>query len=564
MAIEIEKLKKILVNPGYVKEHDFDAVERKLQDEDEIRSIEDIIIEERVMNEDDFGKVIANYFGYKYFNPEKEEMKEEAINIIPEVVARAQSIIPFEVIDDTLKIATSLPDNYEFIKTLEKKTGYKIEIFYSTPSGVRRGLDHYVGNIKEELDIVIKELEKNPDSQEGNIIKIVDYILEYAHNSRASDIHIEPLAQKVVIRFRIDGILHIVIYYDKMTIHQRLSSRIKILANLRTDEHNAPQDGGFSYEQGKRRFDLRVSILPVTEGENIVIRILSTGGERFTLEDLGMGPEDLEIFMREISKPHGMVLTVGPTGSGKTTTLYGALQILNKPEVNIMTVEDPVEYNINGVHQTQINLKKGLTFATGLRSLVRQDPDIMMIGEIRDNESASIAINSSMTGHLVLSTLHANDTSTTFPRFYEMGIEPFLLATSINLVIAQRLVRKVCEKCRESYFLTEEEVAFIKEEREFYELVRRISGEEDLKKIRLFKGKGCSFCSDTGYKGRTSIFELMRMTEDIRTMIVGKKDSDEIKKKAVEKGMRPIAEDGLRKVFSGITTIEEVIKAVKF
>ncbi|MBU1159753.1 GspE/PulE family protein, partial [Patescibacteria group bacterium] len=402
--------------------------------------------------------------------------------------------------------------------------------------------------------------------------------------NKASDIHIEPLGNIVSVRFRIDGVLHEVANYP-INIHEKIVFRIKIMSKLRTDEHSSAQDGRFDYaphtditdynrssrsvksvaisENQRHVFDVRVSVMPITNGENVVMRLLSERSRRLSLEDLGLWADDFEKVKRAASKPYGMLLTVGPTGSGKTTTLYALLQILNKPEVNIMTIEDPVEYDIERVQQTQVNMKKNLNFTTGLRSIVRQDPDIIMVGEIRDNETADIAINAAMTGHLLLSTLHANDAATAFPRLIEMGIEPFLVASSVNIIIAQRLVRKICEQCRQSYFLSQEEIDLIKSEPNLLNVVEQISGEKDISKIRFFKGSGCKTCNNVGYRGRTGIFEVMEVNDDIRPLIIQKASSDVIYKKAKETGMDSMLHDGVMKIFQGVTTLNEVIRVTK-
>ena len=388
--------------------------------------------------------------------------------------------------------------------------------------------------------------------------------MEYAHDNRASDIHIEPLENSVSVRFRIDGILHEAVQYPH-ALHDKIIFRIKIMARLRTDEHAAAQDGRFDYKKEDARFDIRVSVAPITNGENVVMRLLAESSRRLSLEDLGLSGADLEKIKRASAKPYGMLLSVGPTGSGKTTSLYAILQILNKPEVNIMTIEDPVEYNMEHVQQMQVNSKKDLTFATGLRSIVRQDPDIIMVGEIRDNETADMAINASMTGHLLLSTLHANDAATAFPRLMDMGVEPFLAASSMNIIVAQRLVRKICEKCKRSYFLSKEELNVLKSEPRLSMYIKKISGKNDFSKIRFYKGEGknCKSCGNTGYSGRIGIFEVMEIIEELRPLITSKASSDIIDKKAKELGMTSMLFDGLTKVSQGVTTLEEIIRATK-
>src|SRR4030042_1415146 len=396
MGITSNKLRQLVVEPGYVAKPDFESALKKAK---------------------------------------------EVLKIIPELVAKNQQVIVFDKTREGLKVAMADPKNYEMIKWLEKKTGERKEVYFATYSDVRDALKFYKKGIKKEFsDIIEEELGKTKKqdlkTKDVPIIKILDTLIEYAYENGASDVHIEPLEEKTQIRFRIDGVLHNVVSLPQ-NIHDLLVSRIKVLSNLRTDEHFAAQDGKFVVKQDKDRFDVRVSIVPVTEGENVVMRLLSEKARRFTLEDLGFGDKDLEKIKDAIKKPYGMILSTGPTGCGKTTTLYAILKLLNKHKVNICTIEDPVEYDIEGVSQIQVNSKTELTFATGLRSIVRQDPDIIMVGEIRDEETAGIAVNSAMTGHLVLSTMHANTAATNTVRLIDMGIEPFLTASSINVIIGR-------------------------------------------------------------------------------------------------------------------------------
>lgn len=564
MTPRAEELKELLVDPGYLEESAFRLAQEKAEEKG--KDLERVILEEGLVKREHFNRIIAEHYGCEFIDLDKEVIDKETLNLISEEVAASKGVVVFGFSSDgNLKIATSDPLDYKFIKDIEKKTGYNIETYYADPLGIDLALKNYSG-IKDEIEKIIKDLKSKTSggsAEEENIVKLVDLVLEYAADKGASDIHIEPLEEETRIRFRIDGVLHKMGTFPS-PIHSRVVARLKIISGMRTDEHAAPQDGAFSFEKERYKFDIRISVLPITEGENVVMRLLMRGTERYTLEEIGLSKKDLSVVKKEFERFYGMILVVGPTGSGKTTTLYSVLQILNRPEFNIMSIEDPVEYNIEGVHQTQVNPKKNLTFATGLRSLVRQDPDIMMIGEIRDEESANIGINSAMTGHLVLSTLHATDAATSFPRFYEMGIEPFLLASSVNVIIAQRLVRKICSKCRISHFMGEEERVFFQEEPEFLQLFEDVSGTGDISKTRIFKGKGCDLCAFTGYKGRTAIFEVMSITENIRPLIIAKESTDVIRQKAVEEGMTPMVKDGLEKVLKGVTTLEEMLRAVRY
>lgn len=383
-----------------------------------------------------------------------------------------------------------------------------------------------------------------------SLSEFINKIVFDALNQGASDIHIEPREQDTLVRYRVDGILRDIMAIDK-NFEQPLIFKIKIAAKLRTDEHFAPQDGRIRFEIEDKKLDTRISILPTTKGEKVVMRLLSSEGKSFKLEDLGIRGKDLLAVQKAYQKPYGTILAVGPTGSGKTTTLYSILKLLNTREVNITTVEDPVEYDIQGVNHVQINKKAELTFASGLRSILRQDPDIVMIGEIRDNETARIAVNAAMTGHLVLSTLHTNDSPTTIPRLVEMGIEDYLVASTVNIIIAQRLARRLCEKCKQKYKLTQDEFNGIKQIRPDIAKYLKLGQE-------LYKAKGCPECNSTGYKGRIGLYEILPVTEAIRNVITSGGTSDDIYKEAKKQGLTLIVEDGILKLQEGTVSLSEL------
>jgi len=415
----------------------------------------------------------------------------------------------------------------------------------------------------EEFATMLKQVNSRGDAvakaEDLPIIKIVDNLFELAYHSRASDIHIEPFESQTFIRLRIDGLLHDIAQIPKV-LHRLITTRIKILSRLRTDEQRAPQDGRLGFKVENEKVDVRVSIIPVLYGEKVVLRLLSAKVSEYDLESLGFAKEQLEIFTRHIKKPWGMILVTGPTGCGKTTTLYAVLKKLNQREVNISTIEDPVEYDIEGVNQVQVNPKVGLTFATGLRSIVRQDPNIIMVGEIRDEETAKISINSALTGHLVLSTLHTNDAATTLTRLLDMGVEPFLVSSTVNLAIGQRLVRKICDKCKEKVGIDKEKLALIK--KQFSPgLIKKYK--LDSPDVKLYAGRGCPECQQTGYWGRFGIFELLEMSNEIKEMIMAKTDAVKIAARAIEKGMMPMVEDGLIKAMAGLTTLDEILRVTK-
>ena len=398
---------------------------------------------------------------------------------------------------------------------------------------------------------VKKELQKGPDV---SIIHLVDYLVEKAQISRASDIHIDPSQDTVRIRLRIDGVLQNVFDFPK-NIHGEVISRIKVLARLRTDEHQATQDGRFRHQFSNAQdfVDIRVSIAPTYHGENCVMRLLSDKAENFDLESLGFSESDQKKITDALKKPYGMILATGPTGSGKTTTLYTIIKMLNSPEVSIITIEDPIEYAVNDIEQIQVNPRTSLTFANGLRSILRQDPNIIMVGEIRDAETANIAVNTALTGHLLLSTLHTNDSATTLPRLLDMGIETYLVASTVSIAIGQRLVRKICDHCKEEGQISEIQKKTIED--------LKLSKPFVLEKIS--KGKGCTQCNESGYSGRVCINEVLVADNDIKDAILQKASASDLKKIAIRNGMTTMLEDGLRKVGLGLTTIEEVLRVIQ-
>lgn len=393
------------------------------------------------------------------------------------------------------------------------------------------------------------------DIKESAVVQIVDFLLSEAYQSHASDVHIDPERKYTVVRFRLDGVMHDIFMLPKR-VHELVVTRLKILARLRTDEHLAPQDGKLQYELGEKFIDIRVSIVPTVKGEDVVMRLL-VEDSNLRLQDLGYSKTDYEKLMKYVTKPWGMILATGPVGSGKTTSLYAILKILNKREVNIVTIEDPVEYYIEGITQIQVNPKAKFTFARGLRSIVRQDPNIIMVGEIRDDETADIAVNAAMTGHLVLSTVHTNNAATTLPRFLEMGIKPFLIASTVNVVIGQRLVRTICEKCKMEY---EQSAEYLYKYLPPEIVDRNVKGHG---KIRLFRGEGCRACKNTGYQGRIGIHEVMEITDELRELIMGNADADTIQAKAIAQGMTTMFDDAIAKAIAGITTIEEIFRVIK-
>jgi len=407
-------------------------------------------------------------------------------------------------------------------------------------------------NIEEKLAPLLEQASSGKDV---SIIQLVDFLIEKAHRTRVSDIHIDPSAKEIKVRFRVDGVLQNSFVLPK-AIHGEIISRIKVLSKLRTDEHQATQDGRFRYvfPESTEFVDLRVSIVPTYHGENVVLRLLSDKAESYTLAALGFSKTDQTKILDAMNKPNGMILATGPTGSGKTTTLYTLIKMLNSPEVSIVTIEDPIEYAVNDIKQIQVNAKSGLTFANGLRSILRQDPNIIMVGEIRDSETANIAVNTALTGHLLLSTLHTNDAATTLPRLLDMGIEEYLVASTVSIAIAQRLVRKICKSCKEEIQISP---ALLKS------LADLNIGKLIKKESVFFKGKGCEKCNESGYSGRVCINEVLVADETIKEAILRKSSASEIKKLAISRGMTTMLEDGFEKVLAGETTLEEILRVVR-
>jgi len=451
-------------------------------------------------------------------------------------------VVVFSVSQDEVVVATDNPTVKELVPAL-------LEIFPESEVKIGYGLP-------EDIDAVFSAYRKPLDTRFSKILEsqkrvapeILDEIFSDAFSYHASDIHFEPQHKKVVIRFRVDGVLQAAGVISK-ELYENILNRVKVISGLHIDEHFSAQDGSMHYEKENIIFDMRTSIVPTVEGEKVVLRILSSYINGLNLSDLGLSPHDQRIFEREAQKPFGMILVVGPTGSGKTTTLYAILKLLNKPDVNITTIEDPVEYKMLGVNQIQVNPQTNLTFAKGLRSIVRQDPDTILVGEIRDNETAEIAVNAALTGHLLLSTFHANDAATAIPRLIDMGIEPFLLSSTLELIVAQRLLRKICESCRYSIDSSQKNIV------EKHKAAGQFFTNKD---ATLYQGKGCSNCGGSGYSGRIAIFELISVTEEMKELILKTPSSSEIRKLANEQGGKVMFEDGIEKVKSGVITIEEL------
>ena len=530
-----------------------------------------LLVSEGHMSEREAAEITGDILGVSVVRISDISIPDYVLRMIPLVVARAQRVIAISCDERGLAVAMEDPTNLQVCDFLVKKTGMPLRVFLATASDIDLGLSLYTKDIGKTFDEMMashvemaeRRAEKGEETSDAPIIRIVDALFLYGYQNKSSDIHIEPREEAAIVRFRIDGILYDILSFSRK-IHEQVVARLKVLSRLRTDEHQVPQDGKIraSIEGNEKPVDMRLSVVPTTDGEKIVLRLLAEHVRQFSLSTLGFASQDLEKMAIAYRKPHGMILSTGPTGSGKTTTLYAILKILNKPNINIMTIEDPVEYDMAGINQIQVNQRANLTFATGLRSILRQDPNIILVGEIRDEETSGIAINLAMTGHLVLSTLHANDAATTIPRLLDLGVEPFLIASTVSVIVAQRLVRKIHEPCRVS-----EEISL--------ELLRKELSEELVQKTfpkkssiqkgttRVYRGKGCPLCHGSGYMGRVGIFEVLSMDEELRHAIMERATASEIQAIAKRSGMRTMIEDGIEKVRQGITTLDEVIRVAR-
>ncbi|MDD5005472.1 MAG: ATPase, T2SS/T4P/T4SS family [Candidatus Omnitrophica bacterium] len=508
------------------------------------------------ISETEITQVLADSLGVPFMDLTDYLIDSEVIKLVPEAVAKRYKAVPLFKIGDSLTVAMADPQDITAIDEIRIKSKVGVvDPVLSTPDMIQKVIDQYygaIGNAEELVKGLTKEkLEEKVSDTKGmsgivedtSIIKLVNLIIMQAVKDRASDIHIEPEEDKVRIRYRIDGILHEIQNIPKH-LQSVLASRIKVMANMDIAETRNPQDGRIQLKMENKNLDLRISSFPTVHGENLVLRILDKTSVLLGLPELGFSSKDLKNFEKAIKQPNGIVLVTGPTGSGKTTTLYAALSTINSVEKNIITIEDPVEYEIPMIRQTQVNPKAGLTFANGLRSILRQDPDIVMVGEIRDRETADIAVRASLTGHLVFSTLHTNDAAGALTRLLDMGIEPFLISSSVLAILAQRLVRVICPNCKEKYVPSEEVISDLKL----------------TQKIDFYRGKGCMRCKNTGFSGRIGIFELLVMNEELKNMVTAKMSAKDIRNKAVSLGMCTLFEDGMQKVKDGVTTVEEVLR----
>ena len=549
-------------------------------------SWEDFLVEKKALTEDQLLKVKAALLKSDVVDLRNQEITQEVLNMVPEPIAHRHAVISFAKDKDSLSLAMVDPEDLQTREFIKKKTGLNIKTFLIGKSSLDFGLSKYHSSLEKEIkhlftpsgkaltETAKAEGESADDSlkkmaEEIPVIRVVDTLLEYAIFEKASDIHIEPQENAVTVRYRIDGVLHDVMTLPKV-IQAAIVARIKVLSNLKIDEHRLPQDGRFKVEKDGYKFSLRVSTIPIFDGEKVVIRLLEESARAATLEDLGFRPQNVETIIRNMKKPHGMILVTGPTGSGKSTTLYTVLSMLNTKMVNISTIEDPVEYRIVGANQMQVSPKIGLTFAMGLRALLRQDPNIIMIGEIRDRETAEEAVHAAMTGHIVFSTLHTNTSAGALPRLLDIGVEPYLIASTINAVMAQRLVRMVCAECKAEYHLDDIAIEGMKKQFHLEKILPILEKEKvipaktkNLQDVKFYKGKGCDKCNHTGYKGRLGIHEILEMTPEVSEMVMQRKSTQEIEVTAESQGMLFMWEDGFIKAARGVTTVDEIVRVSK-
>lgn len=573
-----KKFEEILVKLNLLTPDQLD--QSKIESVRSGKELEDVLVAMKLLSKEDSIKAKAVSMGVPYVDLSEVKVDQSIIKNITKEMAKKYKAVPFGFSGNMLNVAMTDPNNVQVIEFIERKSGFRVNPYMASEEGVEKVIDQYQ-DLSSEVSEALKEVEVEPAIniksgsgkeigdlvQDAPVTRAVNTILEYAVKSKASDVHVEPWPNSLKIRYRIDGILRETM---SLPVHLQaaLISRIKILSNLKIDEHRVPQDGRFNINMDNHEIDIRVAVSPTVHGEKVVMRLLDKSGSIINLEELGVEGRAFRLIEEGIKRPHGMVLSTGPTGSGKTTTLYAILTKINKPDINIITLEDPVEYQANGVNQIQVNASVGLTFASGLRSILRQDPDVIMVGEIRDAETADLAVQSALTGHMVLSTLHTNSASGVLPRLLDMEIEPFLIASTVATVIGQRLVRKLCPECREPYKASPALLDAIKKTvleilpqnaEESEKLGYKNLPKKNATEFTLYQAKGCPQCNNTGYAGRIGIFEVINMGPEIEKLVVSHATTSEIQKEAIRQGMITMRQDGFLKALSGITTVEEVI-----
>ncbi len=546
MTPEDKKLSQLLLDESYITEEDAQNAENHLE-KNPSTTLVDYLIQSNLLNKKLLGQAIAEYYQIPFADLESKAPSKNDILKIPEEVAKQHHAIFFGEENNQITIATDNPENNSLKNELAPLfPGKEIQFAFGLTEAIEDNFIHYQKPLATRFSKIIEE-------QTQIAPEILDEIFNDALVFNASDIHFEPQINDVVLRFRVDGVLR---EAGRIPLenYENILNRVKIQSQLRIDEHYTAQDGSIHHETEKAAVDFRTSIVPTVNGEKIVLRVLASYVKSITMSDLGLASRDRMALEEASEKPFGMILVTGPTGSGKTTTLYAALRNLNNPKVNITTIEDPVEYKMVGINQIQVNSEADLTFSKGLRSIVRQDPDIILVGEIRDQETAEIAVNAALTGHLLLSTFHANDAATAIPRLLDMGIQPFLLASTLEVIVAQRLVRKICGRCRHSVTVTQADLP-----RTFTDL-KRFFGKDE---INLYLGKGCETCNQSGYHGRTAVYEFIKGSPEMKDLILKNPSSQEIWQLARAQGSRSLFEDGVEKVKNGLTTIEELLRVAE-
>lgn len=572
MSFTPKQLKEIVIKGKILNEKEFDLVRTDAEKQKE--KLEDHLIVKKIVSEDLLYSIAATVLKLPFVNLRSETIPDAVLMLIPESIATTHRLVAWKKEETTLHVATTNPNDFEAQEAIQKETDLPITLSLTTPTALKEALKQYHKELSKEFQDITNNGEGNGKegvtaAQELPIIRMVDTILEHAIIEGASDIHIEPAEKEMSIRFRIDGILRPVMTLPK-SVQAGITARLKVLSNLKIDEHRLPQDGRFKITTAQAQVSFRVSTIPVYDGEKIVLRLLHESTRILSLEQLGFSPQVFDSVKRSIEKPHGLILVTGPTGSGKTTTLYTLLNMLNKPGVNIITIEDPIEYRMPGVNQSQISPKIGFTFATGLRAFLRQDPNIIMVGEIRDVETAEIAIHAALTGHLVLSTLHTNDAVTSIARLLDMGAPAFLVASTLVLIVAQRLVRKICPNCITSYTLDKKAITELERHFNMKEIIDVLarekaiaSAKETLETMLFYRGNGCDQCHHDGYKGRVGLYEVLDASPAMTNLILEHPSREQLATQAKKDGMVTLVQDGFIKAKNGITTLEELIRVTK-
>ncbi|MFH1776396.1 MAG: ATPase, T2SS/T4P/T4SS family [Candidatus Omnitrophota bacterium] len=552
---KIKRLGDVLVEQGLISSEQLKLVLEEQRQSGHREMIGHILVDKGWITPEQLNMAVASQSGTTKVDIVNYVIEPDILKLVPEQFAHDYKVVPLFRIENTLTVAMADPSNIYVIDALQRQTNCSIEPTIASEMEILRVIDRFYG-ISSSLRNLINSIDQKKIltgevADEAPVIKIVNMLIVQAVRERASDIHIEPEEKSLNIRYRVDGILHTAYTLPKM-LQLPITSRVKIISNLDIAEKRLPQDGRIKMVISNRDIDFRVSLQPTVHGENIVLRVLDKSSLMLGMDQLGFNPEELKLFEEMLSRPYGIILVTGPTGSGKTTTLYSALERLNEENVNIMTIEDPVEYQLSRVRQTQVHPKINLTFATGLRAILRQDPDIVMVGEIRDVETAEIAVQAALTGHLVFSTLHTNDAASAFTRLIDMGVEPFLVSSSLAGVLAQRLVRKVCPKCRESF-------------KPSLDLIEQLGIKHLIKPGTVFwRGTGCRFCKDSGYKGRMAIYEVLMVNADIERLVLQKASSDTIRDFACKQlGLKLLRDSALQKLIEGVTTPEEVMRVTR-